>query len=130
MNRRTHYTVRYKRAAAWWEAKVEGAALETAGRSLSQARKHVRMMLVNEGIDGAELVDDVRLPPAMQRALDRVKQARAAAARAAEVERTATSEALQLLLGRGRISVRDAAELLELGRSRVCELAVAEPRRS
>jgi arginine/ornithine N-succinyltransferase beta subunit len=120
---RTHYTVRYRRTAAWWEAKVEGAGLETAGRSLAQARKHARMMLELEGHQGAELVDEVRLPPAMQRALDRVKAARAAAARASAAERAATTTALRLLLGRGRLSVRDAAELLALGRSQVCELA-------
>ncbi|MFY3742452.1 hypothetical protein ACOQFB_00970 [Anaeromyxobacter sp. Red801] len=124
MKRPGRYTVRYRRTEAWWEAKVEGAPrLEATGRSLSQTRKHVRMMLALDGLGGAVLVEDVRLPPALQRALDRVREARAKASLAGAAEQAATVAALRLLLGRGRLSVRDAADLLQLGKSQVCELA-------
>ncbi len=116
-------TVRYTRAAAWWKAEVPGAGIKIAGRSLSQARRHVRMMLARRGLEGAALVEAVQVPGALERALEQVRKARRAAAKAAAAEQEATAQAVEALLGRGQFSVRDAADLLELGRWQVCELA-------
>jgi hypothetical protein len=107
----------------WWTATVARPRIDTAGRSLAQARRHVRLMLEQErGWSGAPLEVDLRLPGGAQRALDAARGARAALDQAAEAERRATAAAVRALLA-AKFSVRDAGELLGLSPTRVRQIA-------
>jgi predicted RNase H-like HicB family nuclease len=120
------YRVTYERdPAGWWVASVRDiAGCHTQGRTLAQARRRIRealgLFVANTG--SAELVDEVRLPAQVRRALVRSHSARANAdiqkAKAAET----MSEAVRVLTGDFRLSVRDAAELLGLSHQRVQQL--------
>lgn len=120
------YRVTYERdSAGWWVAAVrEVRGCHTQGRTLAQARRRIRealgLFVADSG--SAELIDDVRLPAQVRRALVRSQAARSNAdiqkAKAGET----TTEAVRVLTRDFRLSVRDAAELLGLSHQRVQQL--------
>jgi predicted RNase H-like HicB family nuclease len=98
----------------------------TYGRTLEQARERIREALrlfIRSG--EVELVDDVRLPVALRRRVDRARRARLQAeARHSEAQKELTAATSSLR--RAGLSLRDAGELLGVSRQRVHQLA---PRR-
>ncbi len=121
------YRVVYERdEARWWVARIPAVpGCVTQGRTVAEARRRVRdaLALFVRGAARARLVDEVRLPAPVRRALARlaaaerrVDEARALAAQARVLAaKVLTSSPL-------RLSVRDAAEVLGLSHQRVQQL--------
>jgi predicted RNase H-like HicB family nuclease len=127
---RTNYSVRYERdETGWWVAQVkEAPAAISQGRTIAEARRRIREALGlalddDAAAKRAVLVDDVKLPAEVRRA---VRQARAARARLEAESRKAqdsTAKAVRTLLKGMRLSVRDAGELVGISPQRVHQLA-------
>jgi predicted RNase H-like HicB family nuclease len=103
-----------------WIARMPGVkGCHTYGRSLSEARSRIReaLSLFVDDAKRAELVEDIRLPAAMRRLVAAYQGARDRAER----ERKQAESAARRLAG--RLSRRDAAELLSLSHQRVQQLA-------
>lgn len=115
------YRVVYKLdESGHWIAEVPRVrGCHTYGRSLSEARSRIREALGLFVADAgrAQLIDDIRLPAAMRRLVDAYRLARG---RAERERRQADAAARRLA---GRLSRRDAAELLSLSHQRVQQIA-------
>jgi len=108
----------------------EIAGCRSHGRSIAEARKNIReaLALCEEELPGAarlaksvELIEEVRVPKAVRRAVDRALRAREEAQRKeAEAARSA-AEGAKALRGAG-LSLRDAGELLKLSHQRIKQL--------
>jgi predicted RNase H-like HicB family nuclease len=101
----------------------------TQGRTLARARERIREAIALwVDADEAELTiaDDVRLPEPARQAVARAREARQQAQQAQEAALAATRKAVRVLVHDGRLSTRDAAELLGISHQRVAQL-VAEP---
>ena len=126
-----HYTVTYERdEAKWWVATVRGVAgVHTQGRSVQEARRHVREALAlaigDEAAEGAELIDDVRLPVEAKRALAGLKKARAKEEAASAKARKAAALAVRTLTEQMHLSRRDAAALMGYSFQRIHQLGRA-----
>jgi predicted RNase H-like HicB family nuclease len=108
--------------------KVQGC--RTWGRSLAEARRHIREALSvcvdvfpdpDKVAAEAELEDDVRLPAAARKAVDGAARARVRADDLATALREQTTAAACALLDAG-LSLRDAGELLGLSQERVRQI--------
>lgn len=94
----------------------------TYGRTLEQARERTReavLLFVRRG--EFEIVDDVRLPAALRRRVDRARRARLQA-EAQQSEAQKELAAATSSLKRAGLSLRDAGEVLGLSRQRVHQL--------
>jgi predicted RNase H-like HicB family nuclease len=113
-----------------WTARVPPVhGCHTYGRTLEQARRRSReaLSLWVEDADRAELDFHVRLPSEVRIELGRARKARERSARAQRDAREATVSAAEELTERLGLSLRDAAELLDLSFQRVQQLITAEP---
>ena len=126
---KTRYTVRYvydDDAGAWTGELAEIPQVHTHGRSIQQVRNRIREALwawtTKRHAQGAELIDDVRLPTDVNRALQDARKRREAASKAERAAAAATRDAALRLTRDGRLSVRDAAELLGISHQRVQQL--------
>jgi len=124
--RRKTYRVTYERdAGGWWVASVRGVpGCHTQGRTISQARERIReaLGLFVGGADRAHLLDDIRLPADLRRLLAAQQTARERAKQQQARARAATRQTALLLTKGLHLSVRDAAELLDLSHQRVQQL--------
>ena len=117
----------------WWSVTIpEVLGVRSAGRTIAEARRRAREALAladDQGWDekrakAAEVVDDVRLPDRVKRALGaRAKALNSLADAARMVERT-TEDAVRVLTGDFGRSLRDAAALLELSHGRVHQIVL------
>jgi predicted RNase H-like HicB family nuclease len=110
----------------WWVAAVPGIrGCHTQGRTLAQARRRIReaLSLFVQDSESAELIDAVRLPPHVRRALVRSESARARVDNQKTVAKETMNDAVRLLTQDFGLSVRDAAELLGVSHQRVQQLA-------
>lgn len=121
------YRVSYERDPdGWWVASVRGVrGCHTQGRTLAQTRRRIReaLGLFVDDSDSAELLDDVRLPATVRRALARSDSARALAEHQKAKARESMVQAVRLLTGELGLSLRDAADLLGMSHQRVQQLA-------
>ncbi len=122
------YHVTYKRdSAGWWVAAVRGVrGCHTQGRTVDEARRRIReaLALYVKDAASAELIDDVKLPATVRRAI----QTYAVLRKRADVEDRRASAAARravhvLRSGPLKMSARDAAALLGLSHQRVHQLA-------
>jgi predicted RNase H-like HicB family nuclease len=123
------YRVLYERDPdGWWIARVRGVAgVHSNGRTIEEARRRVReaLSLAVDDADEAELVDEVRLPADVRRAL--VRQQRARRRATAEQAKAVTAQRLAVTrLVRFGLSRRDAGHLLGLSHQAVQKLARAK----
>lgn len=109
---------------AWGASIPSVPGCHTHGRSLVEARRRVReaLALWIDGADGAEIVDDVRLPDEAADAVGRSRGARDKLAVARDAAGIATSDAVHRLVDELGLGVRDAAYLLGLSHQRVQQL--------
>jgi predicted RNase H-like HicB family nuclease len=125
------FTVIYELDEGGWLARIpEVQGCHTWGRSLAEARRHIREAL-SVCVDAfpdpdkvaaeAELEDHVRLPAAARKAVDGTARARARANELATALREQTIAAARALLDAG-LSLRDAGELLGLSQERIRQL--------
>ncbi len=125
MNKRR---VDYERdRSGWWVASVkEVAGCHTQGRTVEEAKRRIReaLSLFIDNAASVDLVDRVKLPPAVAKAV----RAYATLRRKADIESkragSAARAAVRLLQkGSLKMSARDAARLLGLSHQRVHQLA-------
>jgi hypothetical protein len=129
---RTTFKVVFEQEGTGWRASIpEVRGCEAWGRSLSEARRKVRKALGASSVKGgaaaarkADLVDDVRLPGAAKKELERYADAREKAQTEVVKLRRATRGVVDTLTRRFGISLRDASSLLGLSRERVRQLTV------
>ena len=112
----------------WWVASVRGVqGVHSQGRSIEEARRHVREALAlaigDDAAEGAELVDDIRIPAAVKRALAELNRARAAEESARAKARKAAARVALKLTKELHLSRRDAAELTGYSFQRIQQLA-------
>ena len=116
-----------------WLARVPSVpGCHTYGRTLEQVRRRIRAAL-ELWVDDAREADlrfEIRLPTALKKELDRARTTRDRSARAQREASVALSRAARDLTQKAGLSLRDAAELLELSHQRVQQVLSAPPTNS
>lgn len=117
-----HVTYEQDESGAWIAEVREQPSCHTHGRSIGQARARIReaMQLFDE-LDGAEVVDEIKLPAVVKRALKVAKAAREKAEAEAQRAASVTAQAVRALAESG-VSVRDAADMLGVSHQRVHQI--------
>lgn len=121
------YTATFERdeEGFWLVELVEEPRVHTYGRTLAKARDHIRdatALWFEAAPDAFTLVEDVRLPKPVRATVERARKERAKAQAVQEAAAGATREAARALVEQGRLSVRDAADVLGLSHQRVQQL--------
>ena len=122
-------TVYYERnpAGRWVVSVPEIRGCRRIGLSLSDARRRIQEPLEHflgaEAIKGVAVLEEIRLPEELGRAVRMTAEARAAAERARQDAQEVVRDAVQQMVNGARLSVRDTSELLGICRQRVQELA-------
>lgn len=124
-------TVVFEPDGAGWHVFIpEVQGCRSHGRSIAEGRKNIReaFALCNEEDSDAdrlehtvEFVEEMRVPKAVRRAVDRALRAREAADRKVAEAATSAAEGARVLRQAG-LSLRDAGELLHLSHQRVKQL--------
>jgi predicted RNase H-like HicB family nuclease len=113
-----------------WLARVPSVpGCHTHGRTLEQVRRRIReaLELWVDDARHAELQFEIRLPTAIKKELHRARTTRNRSARAQSEASEAVSRAARDLTQKAGLSLRDAAELLELSHQRVQQLLSPPP---
>jgi predicted RNase H-like HicB family nuclease len=122
------YHVTYERdESGWWVASVRGLrGCHTQGRTVEEARRRIveAMELFVDNPRSAKIVDDVKLPAAVKKALRTYATLRKRAELEDRRAALAARRAVRVLRGgRLKMSARDAARVLGLSHQRVHQLA-------
>ncbi len=122
------YHVSYERdGSGWWVASVRGVrGCHTQGRTVDEARRRVReaLALFIDDAVSAELVDQVKLPVTVKKAIREYAALRKLAEAGDRRASAAARRAVRVLRGgKLKMSARDAAALLGLSHQRVHQLA-------
>jgi predicted RNase H-like HicB family nuclease len=125
------YRVAYERdESGWWVASVRGVrGCHTQGRTVDEARRRIReaLELFVDDARKATIVDDVKLPSAVTRAIRAYETLRRNAEEESRRAARAARRAVRLLrTGKLKMSARDAARLLGLSHQRVHQLTREE----
>jgi predicted RNase H-like HicB family nuclease len=121
------YHVAYERdESGWWVASVrEVRGCHTQGRTVDEARRRIRkaMDLFVDNARSAKLIDDVKLPATVSKAIRLYAALRKQADREDRRAALAARRAVRLLRGgKLKMSARDAARLLQVSHQRVHQL--------
>lgn len=122
------YHVTYERdESGWWVASVRGLrGCHTQGRTVAEARRRIveAMELFVDNPRSAKIVDDVKLPAAVKKAIRTYATLRKRAELEDRRAALAARRAVRVLRGgRLKMSARDAARVLGLSHQRVHQLA-------
>ena len=122
-----NYTAVFERdeEGFWLVELIEEPRVHTYGRTLAKAREHIRdatALWFEVAPDAFILTEDIRLPKPVKATVDRARKERAKAQAVQEVAAGATRAAARALVEEGRLSVRDAADILGLSHQRVQQL--------
>jgi hypothetical protein len=115
----TRFKVVFEQEGSGWRASAGDS--EVWGRSLSEARRKIKKALGGTA-KKSDVVEDVRLPGAAKKDLERYAEARERAQAEVANLRQATRSVVSTLTGKFGISLRDASSLLGLSRERVRQL--------
>ncbi len=123
----TNYTAAFERdeEGFWLVELIEEPRVHTYGRTLAKARDHIRdatALWFEVAPDAFVLVEDIRLPKQVKASVDRARKERAKAQAVQDAAAGATRQAARALVEEGRLSVRDAADVLGLSHQRVQQL--------
>ncbi len=113
------FKIVFEQDGSGWRA--SSGESEAWGRSLSGARRKIRKA-IGTGSKKADVSEDVRLPAAAKKDLEKYAEARARAQAEVQALRNATRAVVATLTGKHGISLRDASSLLGLSRERVRQL--------
>ena len=121
------YTAAFERdeEGFWLVELIEEPRVHTYGRTLAKARDHIRdatALWFEVAPDAFTIIEDIRLPKPVKTTVDRAREERARAQAVQEAAAIATREAARALVEEGRLSVRDAADILGLSHQRVQQL--------
>ena len=122
-----NYTAAFERdeEGFWLVELIEEPRVHTYGRTLAKARDHIRdatALWFEVAPDAVVLIEDIRLAKPVKAIVDRARKERAKAQAVQEVAAGATRNAARALVEEGRLSVRDAADVLGLSHQRVQQL--------
>jgi predicted RNase H-like HicB family nuclease len=122
-----NYTAVFERdeEGFWLVELVEEPRVHTYGRTLAKAREHIRdaTALWFEVLpDAFILIEDIGLPKPVKATVDRARKERAKAQAVQAAAAGAPRKAARALVEEGRLSVRDAADVLGLSHQRVQQL--------
>jgi len=109
----------------WLVELEEEPRVHTYGRTLAKAREHIvdaTALWFEVAPEDLNLVEDIRLPAPVKAALELARKEREHAQAAQEAAAGATRDAARALVKDGRLSVRDAADVLGLSHQRVQQL--------
>jgi predicted RNase H-like HicB family nuclease len=109
----------------WLVELEEEPRVHTYGRTLAKAREHIvdaTALWFEVAPEDLNVVEDVRLPAPVKAALELARKEREHAQAAQEAAAGATRDAARALVKDGRLSVRDAADVLGLSHQRVQQL--------
>ena len=122
------YTVRYELDEdGWWVATVVGAAgVHTQGRTVGKARERIEEAMQAAVEHAFELVDAVKLPKEVQRAIDIAREKRVEADNSSRQAQLALKSAAKVLTKSAGMGMRAAAEQLGISYQRIHQL-VNEP---
>lgn len=122
MKRKTYKVSVERDDAGWWVGTVRGVAgVHTQARTLPTLRERAAEALEAAGVDGAEVVLDLKLPGKTTARVKAATVARAKAEQATEAAGRLLREAARELAAAG-VGVRDAGELLGVSFQRVHQL--------
>ena len=114
-----------------WIARVPAVrGCHTYGRTIDQARRRIREALglwVGDA-ETAELVEEIRLPSHLLKAIRDSRAARTRAENARAKARAVSAATARALVNELHLGLRDAAELLGLSHQRVQQLVRSSPR--
>lgn len=127
----SRYRVVYEidETGAWIASVPSVPGCHTYGHTLDRTRARIReaLGLFVDDANDAELVDDVRLPAPVRRAVERARRARRSAEAQQASAREETAEAVRVLTRTLRLGTRDAGRLLGLSHQRVQQLLPRRP---
>jgi predicted RNase H-like HicB family nuclease len=109
----------------WLVELEEEPRVHSYGRTLAKAREHIvdaSALWFAVALEDVHLVEDIRLPAPVKASLELARQEREHAQAAQEAAAGATRDAARALVKDGRLSVRDAADMLGLSHQRVQQL--------
>jgi predicted RNase H-like HicB family nuclease len=109
----------------WLVELKEEPRAHSYGRTLAKAREHIvdaTALWFEVAPNDLNIVDDVRLPAPVKATLELARREREHAQAAQEPAAGATRETARALVKDGRLSVRDAADVLGLSHQRVQQL--------
>jgi predicted RNase H-like HicB family nuclease len=109
----------------WLVELAEEPRVHTYGRTLAKGRQHIfdaAALWFELAPEELDLVEDIRLPAPVKARLELARRERENAQAAQDAAAGATREAARALVKEGRLSVRDAAEVLGLSHQRVQQL--------
>jgi hypothetical protein len=115
----SRFKIVFEQDGSGWRASAGDS--EAWGRSLSEARRKIRKV-IGAPAKKADLSEDVRLPAAAKKDLERYSEAKVRAQAEVQALRNATRAVVATLTGKHGISLRDASSLLGLSRERVRQL--------
>ena len=131
MRKPKRHNVRYERdEEGWWVASATSLkGCHTQGRSIDEARRHIREAIAGyldlsaKEEAALELHDDIRLPASARKALAKLDEAREREAQAKADARKLADRVVRELTQELRLSRRDAAELTGYSFQRIQQLA-------
>ena len=122
----TKYHVVYHRERAGWFVEIPSVhGCHTQGRTIEQARRHMReaLSLCVDEAAAATFSEEIQIPARMRQIVERAREARARAEESQERAKQSTEAAVVALTKEHGFSLRDAGELLGLSRQRAHQLA-------